>query len=226
MLAFMSVHVPYSDRHDPALPTPVPAFDSTWDGRCNPLPGYCPAAPLRALVDKYPIRWCTYDLGAGRWTSHSDDVYAALTDVWGWGLELQGLGVELMNACGPWQLVNVWITEGYLGDPGPAAVTTYQGWHWAGDMKWTAEQCTIIINTAATTDVTKAIYWDQMTTAQRRSMVSHEFGHCLGEGHEDGGVMSIDYAHERPTQQNRETLRARYPYEDPLWFKWLKDHEE
>lgn len=215
VLAFAILTVSDGGPDLPALPSPlVYPVERGWDGKCAPPPGPCPAMPVRAMIEKSPIRWC-----AG-YAAPGGDV--TLDDPWGWREPLSEIGIELQNACSPSWLVSVWIVMGNAGDA--AAHAQYSALHWDKERMWTAGVCTIVINTRVTTNPNAAIYWDQMSSYQRRSLVNHEIGHCFGMGDLEGGLMNQDYSADRPTAANKELLKYRYPYTDPLWYQYRLAH--
>jgi hypothetical protein len=200
----------------PALPNPaIVPVETGWDGKCAPPPGLCPSVPLRALIEKSPIRWCAgYAAPGGN---------VALDDQGGWREPLAEIGIEFENACSPYWLVSIWIVQGYLGAD-RAAQANWSAYHWDKERMWTAGVCTVTINTRATTNPNVAVYWDAMSLYQRRSLVNHEVGHCLGLGDLEGGIMNQSYEVDRPTAANKELLKYRYPYADPGWYRYRLDH--
>lgn len=64
-------------------------------------------------------------------------------------------------------------------------------------------------------------FWE-LDAPTRQATIDHEFGHCLGLDHSDGGVMG-SYLGEarRPTQQNLARARQLHPYRwrsrMPMW---------
>lgn len=171
--------------------------------------GECLAMPLRALTAKYPIRWCAgYTPAVG------------LDDYYGWQESLGAIGVEMQNACTPYWLVSVWVI---MGDAGTwAAYVSYDNLYLTPDYTWEARTCTIHINNRRTTDINTAIYWDKMNPYQRQSLVNHEFGHCLGFTDGGPGVMWQNYSSMRPTAENKEALLERFPYSDPVWYRYMQ----